>query len=69
VKQGELIAALGQVVNQLTDIITALKDTPESSAPEDGGMCPIHNVPWQKYKWGWAHPPTKPGEKWCRKPK
>ncbi len=67
--RGEVIAALNQVLSQLTDIITALKDQTEPPAPTDAGMCQIHNVPWKHYKFGWAHPPTKAGEKWCHKVK
>jgi len=69
VKRGELITALDQVVSQLTDIITALGEAPEPPVPKDDNMCSIHGVPWQKYKFGWAHPPTKAGEKWCKKEK
>ena len=67
--RGELIAALNQVVSQLTDIITALKDQRPPTARAADTICPIHGVPWQKYKFGWAHPPTKAGEKWCKRKK
>jgi len=67
VKRGELIAALNQVVSQLTDIVTALEEWNQPPASSDAGKCPIHNVPWKKYKWGWSHPPAKAGEKWCNK--
>ncbi len=68
-KQGELIEALNQVQSQLADIVAALKDQREPAARADDTICPVHGVPWQKYKWGWAHPPTKAGEKWCKKEK
>ena len=67
-KRGELIIALEKVINQLADIVIALKELPAKEAPPDGGKCPIHNVPWKKYPFGWAHPPAKAGEKWCKKP-
>ena len=68
-KHGELITALNRLNSQLVDIIAALGETPTSETPPDAGMCPIHHVPWRKYNWGWAHPPTKAGEKWCRREK
>ena len=66
-KRGELITALNQIISQLTDIVTALEEWNRPPASGDAGMCPIHKVPWQQYKFGWAHPPTKAGENWCKK--
>lgn len=66
-KRGELIIALEQIINQLADIVIALKELPAKGAPPSEEKCPIHNVPWRKYSFGWAHPPVKEGEKWCKK--
>lgn len=67
VKRDEIITVLDGIVAQLMDLIAKLKQLPLPESHTDNTMCPIHNVPWKKYKFGWAHPPVKPGDKWCKK--
>lgn len=63
----ELRERLKYVIIDLKDIDEGLGHLGAPAATIDNKRCPKHNIPWVTYTWGVGHPPTKPGEKWCKK--
>lgn len=58
---------LQQIINIANQLDMELNRQQKSPQEESPGECPIHHVPWCKFDFGWAHPPTEEGGKWCKK--
>lgn len=63
----ELLISIDQAMAALMYIHAQLSKKEAAAAGVAPEICPIHKVAFRKYSLGLAHPPQKPGEKWCRK--